>query len=246
MNMKLMGEGVLKHRIAVIDATRVSLSPVDETAAALYPELELIHLMDEGMSYLAKTEGRISGANLSRMVSLISGAERLGVEGILLSCTVFSPYIELLESFADIPIVAADVAMFEKAATTFDHFGVVVTFAPTVLSVTAVLEKLRAKGMEFKAEIRVAEGAFDALAKGDEEKHNRLVAECARSLADRCDAVILSQMSQMRAVPLLEDLGIPVLTSPPVSLRLLMERINRRTLQTEADSSTPTGQGLKS
>lgn len=217
----------MKHRIAVIDATRISLAPVDETAAS-YPELELIHLMDEGMSYLAKTEGRISGANLSRMVSLINRAESLGVEGILLSCTIFSPYIELLESFADIPIVAADVAMFEKAAETYDNIGVVVTFGPTVHSVTAVMEKCREKGMEFKAEIRVAEGAFDALASGNEEEHNNLVAECARSLADSCDAVVLSQMSQMRAVPLLEGLKVPVLTSPPVSLRLLIEKIEGR------------------
>jgi hypothetical protein len=29
----------------------------------------------------------------------------------------------------------------------------------------------------------------------------------------------------MRAVPLLSDLKVPVLTSPPVSLRLLMDKI---------------------
>ena len=47
--------------------------------------------MDEGMSWLGKQEGRISGRNLSRMVSLIHSAEELGVDGILMSCTIFSP-----------------------------------------------------------------------------------------------------------------------------------------------------------
>jgi Asp/Glu/hydantoin racemase len=215
----------MKRKIAVIDATRVSLAPVDNTVAAFYPELEVIHLMDEGMSFLAKEEGRISGANLSRMVSLINRAESLGAQGILLSCTIFSPYIELLRSFADIPIVAADVAMFEKATSDYRNIGVVVTFQPTVKSVSAVLEKCREKGMEFSSEIRVAEGAFEALSKGDEAEHNRLVAECARGLSESCDAVVLAQMSHMRAVPLLSDLKVPVLTSPPVSLRLLMDKI---------------------
>lgn len=217
----------MKHTIAAIHATRVSLAPVEETIGALYPETELIHLLDEGMSRLAKSQGRISGANLSQAVSLIRRAEELGAEGILLSCTIFSPYAELLSSFADIPLVAADVAMFERAAALYGRIGVVVTFAPTIESVTAVLENCRKKGLVFQSEIKLAEGAFAALSKGDGEGHNRLVAECARSLAPRCDAVVLAQMSHMRSVPLLKDLPIPVLTSPPVSLSVLMEKIEK-------------------
>lgn len=208
----------MNGKIAVIDATRISLAPVEETAASLFPEIQLFHLMDEGMSYLAKTQGRISGANLARMVSLISRAEELGADGILVSCTIFSPYIDLLSKFADIPIVAADVAMFEMAASQYERIGVVITFAPTVKSVTAVLERCKEKGMNCKAEIKIAEGAFDACARGCDDEHNRLVAECARSMAPHCDAIILAQMSQMRAVPLLQDLSIPVLTSPPLVL----------------------------
>lgn len=220
----------MKSKIAVINATRVSLVPVEETAASLYPEIELFHLMDEGMSYLAKKEGRISGANLSRMVSLINRAEEMGVDGILLSCTIFSPYIDLLSSFADIPIVAADVAMFEEAASSYGRLGVVVTFGPTVKSVKAVLARCKEKNMKFEAEIRVPEGAFDACAKGQHEEHNRLVAECARSMAPHCDVIVLSQMSQMRAVPLLKNLSIPILTSPPISLKLLINNIKAKVI----------------
>jgi Asp/Glu/hydantoin racemase len=215
-------------KIAVIHATHVSIAVVEETAASLYPQLQLIHLMDEGMSSLAKAQGRISGANLARVVSLIHKAEDLGVDGILLSCTIFSPFIDLLSYFADIPIIAADVAMFEKAASTYARIGVVVTFRPTIDSVNAVLERCKAKGMIFKAEIRMAEGAFDACAKGCDDEHNRLVADCAKSMVPHCDAIVLAQMSQMRALPLLKDLSIPVLTSPPISFGLLMEKISAK------------------
>ena len=81
-------------KIAVINATKVSIEPVDQ-AAKEYPDLEIFHFMDEGMSWLGKQEGRISGKNLSRMISLILSAEELGVDGILLSCTIFSPFIAL-------------------------------------------------------------------------------------------------------------------------------------------------------
>jgi Asp/Glu/hydantoin racemase len=217
----------MPYRIAVIDATRVSLAPVDGAAAA-FPGLSLLHLMDEGMSQLAKEEGRISGKNLARMVSLIRRAEELGVDGILLSCTIFTPYLDLLSIFTDLPLVAADAAMFEQAAETYPSIGVVVTFGPTVDSVTAVLEQCKAKGLFTDAQICVAEGAFDALQNGREEEHNRLVASCARNLAERCDAVVLAQMSQMRAVPLLSDLKVPLLTSPPVSIRFLLDQIDAR------------------
>ncbi|SMC34188.1 aspartate/glutamate racemase family protein [Papillibacter cinnamivorans] len=218
----------MKRTIAVISATRVSLAPVEETAAALFPDVELFHLMDEGMSYLAKKEGGISGANLRRMASLVGKAEELGVDGILLSCTIFSPHIDLISAMADVPVVAADVAMFETAARAYHRLGVVVTFGPTVKSVSAVLDRCRNNGMSFEAEIRVAEGAFDACARGDDEEHNRLVAACARSMAPHSDVIVLSQMSQMRAVPLLKDLSVPVLTSPPVSMEFLMKKIEER------------------
>ena len=40
-------------RIAVINATKVSIDPVEQ-AAREYPELEVFHFMDEGMSWLGK------------------------------------------------------------------------------------------------------------------------------------------------------------------------------------------------
>jgi len=59
-------------KIAVINATKVSIEPVDQ-AAKEYPDLEIFHLMDEGMSWLGKQEGKISGKNLSSMYHLKTG-----------------------------------------------------------------------------------------------------------------------------------------------------------------------------
>ena len=69
----------MKKKIAVIHATKVSIEPV-ETAAKQFPDVELFHLMDEGMSYLNRVEGRISGKNMARMVQLIHQAETLGAD----------------------------------------------------------------------------------------------------------------------------------------------------------------------
>lgn len=214
-------------KIAVINATKVSIEPVDQ-AAKEYPDLEIFHFMDEGMSWLGKQEGRISGKNLSRMIGLIQSAEELGVDGILLSCTIFSPFIDQLRLCTDLPLVAADIGVFEKAAQLYQKIGAVVSFAPTMKSVAWVVDRCKSLvNPEFDVEIRFADGAFDAAAAGNEEEHNRIIYETAAQFRDK-EAIVLSQMSQVRALPLFENYPVPVLTSPSVSLGLLIEEIEKR------------------
>ena len=210
--------------IAVINATKVSIDPVEQAAKA-FPEVEIFHFMDEGMSWLGKQEGRISGKNLSRMIQLIHSAEELGVDGILLSCTIFSPFIDQLKLCTDLPLVAADIGVFEKAARIYQNIGAIVSFGPTMESVAWVVDRCRQTiNPDFDVEICLAEGAFEAAAAGDDDLHNRIIYETAKSFQGK-DAIILSQMSQLRALPLFADYPIPVLTSPSVSLELLIEQI---------------------
>ena len=214
-------------KIAVMNATKVSIAPVD-LAAKEFPDLEIFHFMDEGMSWLGKKEGRISGNNLSRMVSLIHSAEELDVDGILLSCTIFSPFIDQLRMCTDLPLVAADIGVFEKAAQLYQKIGTVVSFAPTLKSVAWVVERCKKLVRpDFDVEIGYAEGALEATAAGNEEEHNRIVYETAAKFKGK-EAVVLSQISQIRALPLFENFPVPVLTSPSVSLGLLIEEIKKK------------------
>lgn len=213
-------------KIAVMNATKVSIEPVDQAAKA-YPDLELFHFMDEGMSWLGKQEGRISGKNLSRMVQLIHSAEELGVDGILLSCTIFSPFIDQLAMCTDLPIVAADIGVFEKTAQSYQKIGAIVSFEPTMKSVAWVVDRCKKLVRpDYDVEIKFAAGAFAAAAAGNEEEHNRIIYETAEQFTDK-EAIILSQMSQVRALPLFKDYPIPVFTSPAVSLGLLIEKIEQ-------------------
>lgn len=213
-------------KIAVISATRVSIAPVEQTVSGQFPDAELIHILDEGMSLMAeKSGGIITPSNLYRMAGHIQRANEYGADGILLSCTIFSPYAGLLQNFSEAPLVAADVAAFQKAAGLYKKLGVVVTFKPTLKSVEAVLRECGNKAAPPEADIRLAEGAFEAAVRGDDDTHNRIVRSCAEALAESCDAVVLSQMSQLRALPELSHLKVPVLTTPALSISALMEKI---------------------
>ena len=214
-----------KKKIAVINATKVSIEPVD-IAAKAFPQAEIFHFMDEGMSWLGKQEGHISEKNLARMSALIRSAEELGVDGILLSCTIFSPFIDQLKQCTSLPLVAADIGVFEKAARMYQKIGAVVSFGPTMESVAWVVDRCKKTvNPDFDVEIRLADGAFDAAAAGDDDRHNQIVFETAVSFQGK-EAIVLSQMSQLRALPLFADYPIPVRTSPSVSLELLLEQIS--------------------
>jgi len=103
-----------------------------------------------------------------------------------------------------------------------------VSFAPTLESVAWVVNRCKKYvKKDFDAEIRYAEGAFEAAAAGNEEKHNRIIYETAVQFEDK-EAIVLSQMSQVRALSLFQDYPIPVLSSPSVSLGILIEEIGRK------------------
>ena len=169
-----------------------------------------------------------TGTYFPGMENLIHSAEDLGVDGILLSCTIFSPFIDRLRSCTDLPLVAADIGVFEKAVRTYLKIGAIVSFAPTLDSVAWVVDRCRHTiKPDLDIEIRFAEGAFEAAAAGDEEKHNQIIYETAEQFQGK-DAIVLPQMSQVRALPLFADYPIPVLSSPAVSLGLLVEEIENR------------------
>ena len=116
-----------------------------------------------------------------------------------------------------------------QAAAEYNRIGAVVSFPPTMDSVAAVVQRCRSQiNPSFDVELRLAEGAFDAMAAGDAERHNRLLYETALQLAHGKEAIVLSQMSHMRALPLFADFPVPVLTSPPVSLGLLCDMIEAK------------------
>ncbi|WP_400164565.1 hypothetical protein ACAF76_019785 [Brevibacillus sp. TJ4] len=71
--------------------------------------------------------------------------------------------------------------------------------------------------------------AFHALQNGDTDKHNQLIKERAQKLAgNHVDVLVLAQISMARARFAVEELGIPVLTSPQTSTGSIMDQIRKR------------------
>jgi aspartate/glutamate racemase len=72
----------------------------------------------------------------------------------------------------------------------------------------------------------LAEGALDALNRGDAALHDELVARAAQQVAQGCRVIALAQFSMARARPLVEQrVGLPVLTTVDSAVAELKRRL---------------------
>jgi hypothetical protein len=203
-------------RIALIHALRHSPAPIEAAFRALWPEPQLMNLLDDSLSADLARDGKITDAMCQRFLDLAHYATGTGACAILFTCSAFGPCIDRVkEAHPDIPVLKPNEAMIEEAVASGRRIGLLASFGPTLQSMPAEFPD----GVELK--LKLAEGALAALDAGDGATHDRRVGEAAAELRD-CDVVALAQFSLARARgQVAEASGRPVLTTPESAVRKL-------------------------
>ena len=140
-----------------------------------------------------------------------------GADLILFTCSSTSPAVDVARRVVATPILKIDDPMAERAAQLGPRIGILCSASSTQgPSADLVREHAARLAREIAVESRLVAGAFDALAGGDRETHDRLIRAAAAELAGRNDAVVLAQASMAHlADDLQRTLPVPVLSSPP-------------------------------
>jgi len=210
-------------RIALIHALAHSVAPINDELAREWPRCERMNLLDDSLSAdLARSERGLDAAMHQRFEALAAYAESTGAQAILFTCSAFGPCIEAVAARRPgMPVLKPNEAMVAEAVASGRRIGLVASFEPTLVSMPA----------EFPATVEVlprwAQGAMDALNRGDLAGHDARVVESAAWLvAQGCDVIALAQFSMARAqVVVQKALGIAVLTTPGSAVRLLRRRL---------------------
>jgi Asp/Glu/hydantoin racemase len=208
-------------RIALIHALQHSLPPVAASFAKLWPEVELMNLLDDSLSADLEREGGLTRGMTERFLKLGRYATGTGADAILFTCSAFGPCIEAVaRAERPIPVLKPNEAMIEQAVAKGSRIGLLSTFPPTLASMPR----------EFPNSVQVvpklADGALTALGRGNTGEHDRLIAEAAKSLRD-CDVIALSQFSMASAAPLVAQAsGRPVLTTPDSAVEKLRDMLS--------------------
>jgi hypothetical protein len=208
-------------RIALIHALQHSLPPIAASFAKLWPEVELMHLLDDSLSADLEREGGLTRGMTERFLKLGRYATGTGADAILFTCSAFGPCIEAVaRAERPTPVLKPNEAMIERAVAKGSRIGLLSTFPPTLATMPR----------EFPDSVQVvpklADGARAALDGGNTGEHDRLIAEAAKSLRD-CDVIALSQFSMARAAPLVAQVsGRPVLTTPDSAVEKLRDMMS--------------------
>src|SRR5581483_2310530 len=201
--------------------TVLSLPPTfAELARELVPDAETFHIVDETLLGNTRKLGRLTTATQGRVLGYVESAADL----VVVTCSSIGPAVDASRTFLDTPVLRIDEPMADEAVRLGSRFGVVATLS-TTLEPTAKLVERRAREARRDVHVvaRLCDGAFDALAAGDRDRHDELVREGLRELIDRVEVIVLAQASMARVVETLPqaERTIPILASP----RLGMQRV---------------------
>lgn len=212
-----------QHTVLAIYTGAALVDPLTAVAAEVLPAIRLINLLDDSLIEDVIQAGKMTPAVLERIHSYCRIGAEMGVDIILETCSSVGVSVDYLQPFFDIPVLRIDRPMIEEAVNKSSRIGVMATL-PTTLEPTINLVKkvAKEKGKEVSIVNGLADGAFQALTKGNSETHDAMIMEKATALAKSCDTIVLAQGSMARMEqPLRENTGIPVLSSIRLGLESL-------------------------
>jgi aspartate/glutamate racemase len=210
-------------RIALIHALSHSVDPINQALAHEWPQAGRMNLLDDSLSADLAASGRgLDAAMHQRFHDLAEYAVGTGAQGILFTCSAFGPCIEAVaRRYANLPVLKPNEAMVADAANAAGPVGLIATFGPTLASMPPEFPE----SVELRTAL--AEGALDALNRGDTGRHDELIVAQARLLQEAgCRTIALAQFSMARAREACEQAtGLPVLTTVHSAVKALKRRL---------------------
>lgn len=215
-------------RIALIHALEESVLPARAAFAAHWPEAKAFDLLDTSLATDLAARGRLDDAMTERFLTLgryaaASEATNGPARAILFTCSAFGPAIDAVKRALPIPVLRPNESAFAEALALGGRIGLMVTFAPSLSSLTQEIREMAGGPVEVTGVM--VEGALTALKAGDGATHDRLAADAAARLSG-IDTLILGQFSLARARPAIEAAsGLRVVTTPEAAIRGLKRAI---------------------
>lgn len=197
------------------------MESLTELFEELAPDVELCHVVDDGVLSEVIAEGEVTPALRLRLLESFRSAADGGCDVIFSQCSSVGDVAAEAAKHVDVPVVRIDGPMAEQACQFGSRVGVLATLETTLDPTRRLLADTAARvGTRVIVVPRLVEGAFDLLQEGDRRGHDDRVLAAARSLLEEVDCLVLAQGTMATILPRLGETRVPVLTSP----RLGVER----------------------
>ncbi|MGH8056267.1 MAG: hypothetical protein ACREOH_03375 [Candidatus Entotheonellia bacterium] len=92
-------------RVVMIHAIAESMPPTRLAFQEVFPEAELVNLLDEGL--FLDFGDQLTPQLRRRMTQLICYSAEHGAQAIGLACSVYTPMVEMVRTVVDVPVVSS-------------------------------------------------------------------------------------------------------------------------------------------
>jgi aspartate/glutamate racemase len=217
-------EVIVAKRVAAVHTAASVIKIVGDLFQEVIPEVSLVNFLDDGMVQAAVAAGRVTEDLTRRMYYHFAAADLTGSDLILVTCSTVGETADVSRQLLTTPILKIDDAMCEKAVQLGRRIGVLATVESTLGPTSRLVQsKAREAGRDVDVRTKLAEGAFQALMRGEAEKHDRTVLDVIDAYATEVDVIVFAQATMVRLLPLVNHLHVPILSSP----RLAVERVRQ-------------------
>ncbi|WP_100405523.1 aspartate/glutamate racemase family protein [Bacillus solitudinis] len=189
---------------------------VQKLFSELIPDAKVHSIIDDSLISEVITEGKVTPSVKKRLIQYYQHGVEINADIILNTCSSVGEVASVAREFIDVPIVKIDELMAQKAVEEYKRIGVIATL-PSTLKPTMRLVQAKAEeqGKEVTVVDGLAKGAYLALVGGEPDKHDQLIFDAAKSIADEVDVFVLAQGSMARMEEKLKEMtGKPVMSSP--------------------------------
>ena len=210
-------------RVVMIHALEESMPPVRTAFSDVFPEAEVINLLDEGL--LIDFEDKLTPKLVRRMSRVVAYAADYGADAIGLACSVYAPAVETIREMVDVPLVSSYGPVMADAVASGPRVGIIASVPATIRDAEYYLLR-EAEEREIPVEPfpRLAEDLIPTLRREGQTGFEKRLLEEANALAPEVDAVLLSQFSMATALEHVSGgCPVPVLSPPHSSARRLKE-----------------------
>lgn len=208
-------------RVVMIHAIAESIPPVRLAFGEIFPEAQVVNLLDEGL--LLDFDGELTPQLRRRMTELICYSAHNGADGIGLACSVYTPMVDAARLLVDVPVVSSYGPVMAEALSYGRRVGIVASVPATLRDAEAYLRRTAQElGLPVETKSHLAPDLFQIIRTQGEAGLKHCLAQAVNALAPQVDAVLLSQFSMAPALAHLQMLSpAPVLSAPHSSARRL-------------------------
>jgi Asp/Glu/hydantoin racemase len=210
-------------RVVMIHAIAESMPPTKLAFQEVFPEAELVNLLDEGL--FLDFGDQLTPRLRRRMMQLICYSAEHGAQAIGLACSVYTPMVEVVRTMVDVPVVSSYGPVMAEAVRAGRRIGLLAAVPATLRDAEGFLqEAAREHRVQVEACPRLAEDLMAVKRRDGEAAFCARLTEEVEKLAPHVDAVLLTQFSMASALAHLQNsAAVPVLSAPHCSARRLKE-----------------------